>query len=80
MDQLNLSWGTQYELARGVSIGIWEWEDVTRDKLRALATARRGQCSPQRVGEVMGKNLGGVKLEIWYVSIVCVGQPAYLCM
>lgn len=30
MDQLHLEWGVQYELARGVSLQQWTWEDVLR--------------------------------------------------
>jgi hypothetical protein len=28
LDQHQISWGTQYELARGVSLGTWTWEEV----------------------------------------------------
>lgn len=28
LDQEKIPWGVQYELARGVSAGIWEWSDV----------------------------------------------------
>ncbi|KAI0082129.1 hypothetical protein K474DRAFT_1655468 [Panus rudis PR-1116 ss-1] len=36
MDNANLAWGTQYEIARGVSDGRWKWEDVTVDKINRL--------------------------------------------
>ncbi|KAK2462852.1 hypothetical protein APHAL10511_005050 [Amanita phalloides] len=35
MDALNISWGVQYELARGVTVGSWPWSDV-RAKLEKL--------------------------------------------
>jgi len=28
MDQLDLSWGVQYELARGVALRQWDWDKV----------------------------------------------------
>jgi len=28
MDQLDLSWGVQYELARGVTLRKWDWDEV----------------------------------------------------
>jgi len=28
MDQLDLSWGVQYELARGVTLRKWDWDKV----------------------------------------------------
>ena len=36
MDQLNIAWGTQYEISRGVSDGRWSWDKVTVDKLKKL--------------------------------------------
>jgi len=31
MDAYGIAWGTQYELARGVSNGSWTWNDVARN-------------------------------------------------
>ena len=36
MDIRQLSWGVQFEIARGVSQGIWQWADVTPIKLDHL--------------------------------------------
>ena len=36
MDKLEIAWGTQFEIARGVSSGKWSWEDVTEDLLQKL--------------------------------------------
>ena len=36
MDQYNLAWGTQYEIARGVCDGRWKWEDVTEGVVAGL--------------------------------------------
>ena len=37
MDQNGLSWGVQYELARGVRNGSWKWEKVLHADLSELA-------------------------------------------
>ncbi|KAF8633592.1 hypothetical protein AX15_001385 [Amanita polypyramis BW_CC] len=36
MDDLGLSWGVQYELARGVTMGLWTWSEVQAEKLEKL--------------------------------------------
>ncbi|TFY61555.1 hypothetical protein EVJ58_g4443 [Rhodofomes roseus] len=36
MDVKRISWGVQYELARGVCSGRWQWNDVTAKKLDTL--------------------------------------------
>uniref|UniRef100_D8QL20 RNA-dependent RNA polymerase n=1 Tax=Schizophyllum commune (strain H4-8 / FGSC 9210) TaxID=578458 RepID=D8QL20_SCHCM len=36
MDAMDVPWGVQYELARGVLAGDWSWSDVTRERLLAL--------------------------------------------
>ncbi|KAH9923676.1 RNA dependent RNA polymerase-domain-containing protein [Fomitopsis serialis] len=36
MDAKRISWGVQYELARGVSGGRWQWSDVTEERLNRL--------------------------------------------
>ncbi|KZT73373.1 hypothetical protein DAEQUDRAFT_721969 [Daedalea quercina L-15889] len=36
MDYKRTSWGVQYELARGVCAGRWQWNDVTAEKLELL--------------------------------------------
>lgn len=35
-DELRIPWGVQYEIARGITSGRWDWEEVTRDKLKCL--------------------------------------------
>ena len=35
LDQHQISWGTQYELARGVSLRTWTWEEV-KDRVKDL--------------------------------------------
>jgi RNA-dependent RNA polymerase len=36
MDSMQISWGVQWEIARGVSKNVWKWSDVTREKLDLL--------------------------------------------
>ena len=69
MDNLLIPWSVQYEVARGVSLGLWSWDDVTREKLRPPAMRRWGGA--QRVGEAFGRPLGGQKPEIWCVRPTC---------
>ncbi|KAI5825047.1 hypothetical protein K523DRAFT_251903 [Schizophyllum commune Tattone D] len=45
MDFLDVPWGVQYELARGILAGDWAWSDVTRERLLAL----RALCSASPV-------------------------------
>ncbi|KAI0701242.1 RNA dependent RNA polymerase-domain-containing protein [Cerioporus squamosus] len=35
-DRLSISWAVQYEIARGVSLGWWKWDEVTPDKVKLL--------------------------------------------
>ena len=36
MDTCGISWGTQYEIARGVCNDQWTWNDITLEKLQQL--------------------------------------------
>jgi RNA-dependent RNA polymerase len=36
MEQLKISWGVQYELARGVLAEKWAWNDISDHVLRQL--------------------------------------------
>ncbi|KAI0684509.1 RNA dependent RNA polymerase-domain-containing protein [Cytidiella melzeri] len=55
MDNLKLSWGTQYELARGVTKGWWQWADVDAEKLRKLVSMDNNskKMAPSYVIDVM---------------------------
>lgn len=50
MDGFDIAWGTQYEIARGVSDGRWRWADVTAAKLRQLVG--KNQDTAHRVASV----------------------------
>lgn len=51
MEQLKISWGVQYELARGVLAEKWKWEDITDAVLRQLRGSNAQAAS--RVGTVV---------------------------
>jgi RNA-dependent RNA polymerase len=36
MDARHICWGAQWNIARGVSNGLWKWSDVTASKLDLL--------------------------------------------
>ncbi|TCD64750.1 hypothetical protein EIP91_003672 [Steccherinum ochraceum] len=56
MDACDLAFGTQYEIARGVSDGSWTWSDVTP----AIIMSLRGSNSEtaHRVDRILGKGKG----------------------
>jgi hypothetical protein len=65
MDTMGISWGVQYELARGVNAGLWKWDEVLHDKLARLKGSNK--VSAYRVAHVMldrplSKN---VNLALW---------------
>lgn len=44
MDKYELSWGVQYELARGVSDGRWTWENITESEVRKLCGSNQNSA------------------------------------
>jgi hypothetical protein len=74
MEQLRISWGVQYELARGVLAEKWTWDDITDIVLRQLRGSNAQAAS--RVSTVMSGAIGGTsalrptessttKLNLW---------------
>jgi hypothetical protein len=57
MEQLKISWGVQYELARGVLAEKWTWDDVTDNVLRQLRGTNAQAAS--RVSAVVSGTIGG---------------------
>ncbi len=51
MERLEISWGVQYELARGVLAEKWKWDSITDDVLRQLRGPNAQAAS--RVSAVM---------------------------
>ncbi len=74
MDQLSVSWGAQYEIARGVCNGWWTWEDVANSGvLEALQDKNNCQSAPL-VAPIMLKGtrqadagIKGANYPLWYV-------------
>lgn len=68
LDHYRISWGTQYELARGVSSGAWKWEEV-RQKIKDLTGDNaHAACQVQTV--MRGKPAGSANpsnFYLWYV-------------
>lgn len=57
MEQLKISWGVQYELARGVLADKWSWDDITDNILRQLRGSNAQAAS--RVSAVVSGKIGG---------------------
>ncbi|OSX67200.1 hypothetical protein POSPLADRAFT_1127992 [Postia placenta MAD-698-R-SB12] len=51
LDAEQVSWGVQYEIARGICSGLWTWQDVTMEKLERLRGPN--QMAAPRVHAVM---------------------------
>ena len=56
MEQLKISWGVQYELARGVLSDKWTWNDITDSVLRQL---RGSNQAASRVTAVVSGTIAG---------------------
>jgi hypothetical protein len=57
MERLKISWGVQYELARGVLAGRWTWDDATIDVLKQLC-GPNAHAAP-RVNAIMSGAVSG---------------------
>jgi RNA-dependent RNA polymerase len=57
MEQLKISWGVQYELARGVLAEKWAWDDITDGVLRQLRGSNAQAAS--KVSAVVLGAIGG---------------------
>lgn len=68
LDRFHIAWGTQYELARGVSLGIWTWEEV-KGKLRDVTGDNaHAACQVQTV--MRGRSAASANpsdFYLWYV-------------
>jgi len=57
MEQLKISWGVQYELARGVLAEKWTWDDIA-DRVLGQLRGSNAQAAP-RVSAVVSGTSGG---------------------
>ena len=71
LDRLDIPWGAQYELARGESLGLWSWDDVTSVELRLLA-GLNAKAAPM-VANLMLKRQRSEPAEelVWCVQFTC---------
>ena len=56
MERRKISWGVQYELARGVLAEKWKWEDVT-DRVLDRLQGSNAVAAP-KVRSVMAEEIG----------------------
>ncbi|KAG2159654.1 RNA dependent RNA polymerase-domain-containing protein [Suillus bovinus] len=69
LDQQQLAWGTIYELARGVTRGMWTFEDMTEHRLRQLKGSNAQAA--WKVAAVIKDEMGPSSAmrapsEVWY--------------
>ncbi|KZT02230.1 uncharacterized protein LAESUDRAFT_662372 [Laetiporus sulphureus 93-53] len=57
MDSMQIAWGVQYEIARGICHGYWTWDDVTSSKLNSLRGSNV-MAAPRVARVMLGHNLG----------------------
>lgn len=67
MDKYDLAWGTQYEIARGISDRSWTWNEVTPDVIQSLRGSNEDSAS--RVDKVLGRSKARSNPidKVWYV-------------
>lgn len=67
LDGCDLAWGTIYEIARGVTNGLWAWPSVTREKLEQLR-GTNAQAAHQVAAVIRGHEVPRAPAEeLWYV-------------
>jgi hypothetical protein len=76
MERRKISWGVQYELARGILAERWKWEDVTDKVLERLQGSNAVAAPKVRsvMTEAIGEgntgyhvDLGTTTRELWLV-------------
>ena len=75
MDYRRLPWGVQFEIARGISQGLWTWDDVTPEKLDQLkgssadaAVKVESVIIPSRPASTLNT---ARERAIWYGNCLC---------
>lgn len=63
MDQHLLSWGVQYEIARGVVNGDWAWEDITEETVDKLKGSN-AEAAPKVSFVLKGKHRD-TEISLW---------------
>jgi RNA-dependent RNA polymerase len=66
MDNYDLPWGVQYELARGVTRGWWQWSDIVPEKIGKFKAVKDQKMAPSYVTEIMlGRKPVNRNIELW---------------
>ena len=67
LDAMNISWGVQYELARGITANLWTWEEIRTEQLQKLKGTN--VQAAYRVANVMRNRPISVRqgLSLWFV-------------
>jgi hypothetical protein len=75
LDKKQISWGVQFELARGITTGSWDWDEV-ESKINKLTGSNAN--SAYRVRHVMlGNPLTSSQSSVWYVySTSCLASTS----
>jgi hypothetical protein len=65
MDRRGIAWGVQFEIARGVNMGEWQWEDVTGSKLDQLKGCN-AEAAPKVAAVMLGHDYKPPRdLSVW---------------
>ncbi|OBZ68489.1 putative RNA-dependent RNA polymerase SHL2 [Grifola frondosa] len=68
MDSRQITWGVQYEIARGVSHGWWTWDEITPkilDSLRGLNKDAANKVSATILSKDIPKRVAHADLPLW---------------
>ena len=68
-DRIPLSWGVQYELARGMSLNRWSWAQVMQADLQSLKGPNNNAAArvSQAVLKQASANVTTNDIALWYV-------------
>lgn len=68
LDKAEISWGVQYELARGVTLGLWDWDKVGTKISNLKGTSAEVAYRVKNI--ILDRPLQGTPdLGLWYVFI-----------
>lgn len=72
LDRLAIPWGAQYELARGESLGLWNWDDVTSAELKSLV-GMNAEAAPKVINLMLKTQRSEpVEAVVWCVQFTSV--------
>ena len=79
LDDNEIAWGVQYELARGVSAGLWEWDQIKDRVHRLKGTNAQAAVKVERIMKSRDSS-GPSDVRLWYVFVcnVCASCQSYV--